>query len=122
MMALGVKKVMTSRRRAWVAAVLGVSSAVALSSARAPHHHHARALRPPIRGVEFRRGGARGVSMIGRGDQGDSDDSARLLLIRHGRTEMNEHLSRPGRSWASKNFADAGLVSGVERSMPRHQS
>ena len=33
---------------------------------------------------------------------------ARLLLIRHGRTEMNEHLAQPGNEWGAPNFYDPG--------------
>jgi len=32
----------------------------------------------------------------------------RLLLIRHGRTEMNEHLAQPGNEWGAAGFADPG--------------
>lgn len=31
-----------------------------------------------------------------------------LLLIRHGRTQMNEHLAQPGKEWGAPNFADPG--------------
>ena len=32
-----------------------------------------------------------------------------VMFIRHGRTEMNEHLSRPGNQWGAPNFLDPGL-------------
>ena len=32
----------------------------------------------------------------------------RLLLIRHGQTEMNEHLALPGNAWGANNFVDPG--------------
>ena len=34
---------------------------------------------------------------------------ARLLLIRHGRTEMNEHLAQAGREWGADDFTDPGF-------------
>ena len=35
-------------------------------------------------------------------------NDAKLFLIRHGRTEMNEHLAQPGNQWGAANFADPG--------------
>jgi broad specificity phosphatase PhoE len=34
---------------------------------------------------------------------------SRLLLIRHGRTEMNDHLATPDRQWGARDFVDPGL-------------
>ena len=34
---------------------------------------------------------------------------ANLLLIRHGRTHMNEHLAKPGCGWGAQGFVDPGL-------------
>ena len=36
-------------------------------------------------------------------------DATRLLLVRHGRTFMNEHLSQPGKAWGAAGFVDPGL-------------
>ena len=36
-------------------------------------------------------------------------DATRLLLVRHGRTFMNEHLSQPGKAWGDPGFVDPGL-------------
>ena len=36
-------------------------------------------------------------------------DASRLLLVRHGRTFMNEHLSQPGKGWGAGGFVDPGL-------------
>ena len=33
----------------------------------------------------------------------------RVLLIRHGRTFMNEHLAQPGKGWGAAGFSDPGL-------------
>ena len=32
-----------------------------------------------------------------------------IVFIRHGVTEMNEHLGKPGKSWGSPGFVDPGL-------------
>ena len=39
--------------------------------------------------------------------------SSRLLLVRHGRTEMNEHLAVPGNEWGARYFNDPGLYDTV---------
>ena len=36
-------------------------------------------------------------------------DATRLLLVRHGCTFMNEHLSQPGKGWGAAGFVDPGL-------------
>ena len=36
-------------------------------------------------------------------------DATHLLLVRHGRTFMNEHLSQPGKAWGAAGFVDPGL-------------
>lgn len=33
-----------------------------------------------------------------------------IIFIRHGTTEMNEHLGRPGKAWGSPGFVDPGLL------------
>ena len=33
-----------------------------------------------------------------------------VMLIRHGRTEMNEHLAQPGKEWGAPGFVDPGLL------------
>ena len=36
-----------------------------------------------------------------------------LLLVRHGRTFMNEHLSQPGKAWGSAGQRWLGAAGGV---------
>ncbi len=44
--------------------------------------------------------------------------SKRLILIRHGRTHMNEYLSKPGSQWGDENFTDVGLPDQLYRDSP----
>ena len=37
------------------------------------------------------------------------DAMTRLLLVRHGRTEMNEWMSKPGKGWGAPGFVDPAL-------------
>lgn len=47
---------------------------------------------------------------------------SRLLLIRHGRTEMNEYLSKPGQTWGAPGFRDPGLYDTTLTSIGRLQA
>ena len=40
-------------------------------------------------------------------------EATRLLLVRHGRTFMNEHLSQPGKAWGSAGQRCLGRAGGV---------
>ena len=47
------------------------------------------------------------VLLIGLPRSGDA--MTRLLLVRHGRTEMNEWMSKPGKGWGAPGFVDPAL-------------
>jgi len=45
----------------------------------------------------------------------------RIIFIRHGRTYMNEYLSRPGSRWGDAGFTDIGLPKDLYRDSPLSQ-
>ena len=49
------------------------------------------------------------ATAVGRALAFVAEPSPQLLLIRHGRTEMNEHLSVPGQQWGARGFVDPGI-------------
>ena len=42
----------------------------------------------------------------------------RLILIRHGKTYMNEYLAKEGSQWGDENFTDVGLADELYRDSP----
>mmetsp|Transcript_35641 Transcript_35641/g.72639 ORF Transcript_35641/g.72639 Transcript_35641/m.72639 type:complete len:268 (-) Transcript_35641:91-894(-) len=50
---------------------------------------------------------------LAMGSSNNPDHDKEIIFIRHGVTEMNEWLARPGKSWGSKGFEDAGFYDTV---------